>query len=66
MIKTKANQVDRVVEKRIQRAITQSGKKKSRKSAPNIIRPAIEELYKIPFLQTENFGRKKCNQAGEK
>lgn len=55
-----------MVEKRIQRAITQSGKKKSRKSAPNIIRPAIEELYKIPFLQTENFGRKKCNQAGEK
>ena len=61
LISQTSREVDKIAEARIRQAIN-SGEQQIQKTAPQIIRRAIEDVYKTQFRLLGNLGKQKFNQ----
>ena len=60
-----SKEIDKIAEARIRQVINDGGQH-VQKIAPQIIRGAIEDVYKIPFRLLGNLGKKKFAQLKRK
>ena len=65
LISQTSKEIDKIAEARIRQAIN-SGGQQIQKIAPQIIRGAIEDVYKTPFRLLGNLGKQKFNQLKRK
>ena len=65
LINQTSKEIDKIAEVRIKQAIN-DGRQQIQKIAPEIIRGAIEGVYKTPFRLLGNLGKKKFAQLKRK
>ena len=65
MIGQASNEIGKITEARIRQAINDGGQQ-IQKIAPQIMRGAIEDVYKTPFMLLGNLGKKKFAQLKRK